>query len=592
MIPYLHYLPLAIFTLSAILSLSNKKIAYLFIVIGSIFFAFLQFRSENEITYFSLIVSIVWVLVGIYSLSYGERYGRWLPSLLSVTIMGMFLILTASNYVLFIVGWEVMSIPSYLIIAINKRDSPAAFTFMVFSELSTIFLIAGVLYAFSLSGFTTFTFTSLHSAIPLLLIGFGALIKMGMTPFLISEWLPIAHGSAPASASAIFSATMTVMGVYIIFRMIEISAGSPGLYYVGLIFLLIGGMSIFFASIYAYISENMKILGGFSTIENQAAILSAFGLFLISSDALLKQFVLVTIIIFTFSHSLSKTGLFLTVGNSSGEYFSEAKNKNSLFGKVGTMLSIISLSGLFPTIGGLAVWMLLESFFMQAFIGGYAGIVAIISGSIIAVSEGMVTGAMLKIFFFTNLFRKKEENPEKLQSFVVFFVGLAVVTLFAFSVLMIPQLFLSGIPSVLVFNGLMIESRFGVGDFGLISPDYVILLIAMFSLLTYGVFRKPKARISPAWNGGSPVSPPYTSFAYSGNIKIMLKKILRTKTDTYGRDLSVVDVFWSSMIIIGVNYRKACKLVTRGFMNSSVGWYMIYMIVAFMVVLLISVLFF
>ena len=433
MIPYLHYLPLAIFTLSAVFSLINKKIAYLFIVIGSIFFAFLQFRSENEITYFSLIVSIVWVLVGIYSLSYGERYGRWLPSLLSVTIIGMFLILTASNYVLFIVGWEVMSIPSYLIIAINKRDSPAAFTFMVFSELSTIFLIAGVLYAFSLSGFTTFTFTSLHSAIPLLLIGFGALIKMGMTPFLISEWLPIAHGSAPASASAIFSATMTVMGVYIIFRMIEISTGSPGLYYVGLIFLLIGGMSIFFASIYAYISENMKILGGFSTIENQAAILSAFGLFLISSDALLKQFVLVTIIIFTFSHSLSKTGLFLTVGNSSGEYFSEAKNKNSLFGKVGTMLSIVSLSGLFPTIGGLAVWMLLESFFMQAFIGGYAGIVAIISGSIIAVSEGMVTGAMLKIFFFTNLFRKKEENPEKLQSFVVFFVGLAVVTLFAFS---------------------------------------------------------------------------------------------------------------------------------------------------------------
>ncbi|MCW6169222.1 MAG: hypothetical protein LVQ96_07170 [Thermoplasmatales archaeon] len=592
MIPDLQYLPLVIFGLSAIFSLINKKIAYLLIVTGSIIFGYLQFQPGNEITYFSLIVSIVWIIVGIYSLSYGESYGKWLPSLLSVTILGMFVILTANNYVLLIVGWEVMSIPSYLIIALNKRDSPAAFTFMVFSELSTIFLIAGILYAFSLSGFTTFAFASLHSAIPLILIGFGALIKMGMTPFLISEWLPIAHGSAPASASAIFSATMTVMGVYIIFRLVEISVGSPGLYYVGLIFLVIGGISIFFASIYAYISENMKMLGGFSTIENQAAILSAFGLFLISSDALLKQFVLVTIIIFTFSHSLSKTGLFLAVGNSSGEYFSQVRTKNNIFGRAGTMLSIISLSGLFPTIGGLAVWMLLESFFMQAFIGGYTGIVAIISGSIIAVSEGMVTGAMLKIFFFTNLFRRQVGNPEKLQSFVVFFVGLAVVALFALSVLIVPQLFLSGIPSVLVFKGLMIESRFGAGDFGLISPDYVILLISVFSLVAYAIFRGPETRIAPAWNGGSPVSPPYTSFAYSGNIKIMLKKILRTKTDTYGHNLSVVDVFWSSMIVVGINYRRACRLITRGFMNSSVGWYMVYMIVAFMVVLLISVLFF
>ena len=212
-------------------------------------------------------------------------------------IMGMVIILQSTNYLLLITGWETMSVPAYVIVGMNKRDSAPAFTFMMFSEFSTILIIAGAVYAFFITG--TLTFTQIPSYGPLLLISLGALIKMGMTPFMISEWLPIAHGNAPANASAALSATMTLMGVFAIMRMILVS---PDVIWIGYIFLAIGSISILFASIYAYISENMKMLAGFSTIENNAAILSAMGLYLLASEVVLRQFIFATIIIFALSH--------------------------------------------------------------------------------------------------------------------------------------------------------------------------------------------------------------------------------------------------------------------------------------------------
>jgi hypothetical protein len=57
---------------------------------------------------------------------------------------------------------------------------------------------------------------------------------------------------------------------------------------------------------------------------------------------------------------------------------------------VGGMLIAMSLSGLFPTIGGLATWMLLESLFMGAYTGGIIGIASIAAGVVIAIGGGFL----------------------------------------------------------------------------------------------------------------------------------------------------------------------------------------------------------
>ncbi len=588
----LDFLGPVLFGIAAFAGVFRRRASYAILTASSIVFAATQYNPGDYLTYFSVIAAAVWAFVGVYSLSYGQNYGKWLASLMSLTVMGMSIILVSSNYLVLISGWEIMSVPSYAIVALNKREKGPAFTFMTFSEFSTVFIIAGAISAYAVSGSHSFGFLQLDSFVPLLLISFGSLIKMGMSPFMISEWLPIAHGNAPANSSAVFSATMTLMGVFLIARIIFLTAFTPALLYIGILFLIIGTISILFASIYAYISENMKMLGGFSTIENQAAILIAFGLYLISSNPLIREFTLFTVLIYTLSHAISKTGLFLSIGSIRGEYFGETRSPGDRWMRIGTLLSTASLSGLFPTLGGLAVWMLLESFFMQAYLGGYIGIIAIIVGSVIAISEGMATGAMMKILSFSTLFRAKKGEAPLIQTITVFAVGLTLVVLFMISVLLVPAIFRGGLPSVLVFNGFTIESRFSTGDFGLVSPVYIASLISIFSVVSFAVFRKPSYRTAEVWNSGRPITGEYTSFAYANNIRLMLRKILRTRIKNNNISVSVIDVFWFAMNAMGRSYRKMCMIIGRKFMNSSIGWYLLYMIVAFMFVTVIAVLFY
>lgn len=570
-------LSISIFGAAALFGAFHKKAGYSALAVASSIFLAFFVINRTFIGDFSIIASSVWIIVAVYSLRYGENYGRWLSSMLPLMIMGMSLILTSTNYLVLLSGWEIMSVPAYLIIALNRREHTPAFVFMAFSELSTVLIIIGSTYAYYLTG--TLQFNSISSSVPLFIISIGALVKMGMSPFMISEWLPIAHGNAPANASAALSATMTLMGVFLIVRMLLLS---PQNIYVGLVFLSIGALSILFASIYAYVSENLKMLAGFSTIDNNGAILCAAGLYLLVSSPVLGTFALYTVLVLSIAHSLGKTGLFLSIGNVRGEYFSMIGEKSSSWNNVGTFLSTLSLSGLFPTIGGLGVWMLLESFFMEAYSGGFAGITAIVVGSVIALGEGMASGAMLKILSFGSLFRKSRVRARNSSTGSVLAAGILTVFAFFIATYIVPNQYISGLPSVLVSNGYMIQSKFSAADFGLITPDYILLLVGIFSIVGYAVFRSPRTRTVPAWNSGLQVKQEYTSFAYSNNIKLMLRKLLRTKITGNGENVSVMDFFWALTIGTAGAYRSFCRKITLNFMNSSIGWYMVYMLAAFL----------
>ena len=80
----------------------------------------------------------------------------------------------------------------------------------------------------------------------------------------------------------------------------------------------------------------------------------------------------------------------------------------------------------------------------------------------------------------------------------------------------------------------------------------------------------------------------YTSFAYASNIRLMLKGILRTRIRDGNRQMSVVDVFWFAMQSFASGYRRFTRQFAYRVMNSSITWYMIYMIVAFMLVLILA----
>ncbi|MGC8546624.1 MAG: proton-conducting transporter membrane subunit [Thermoplasmata archaeon] len=576
-----------LFLTAAIIGIFSRKFSYIVIILTSIYFEFIYFSFNIISSYFILIASIVWIIVGAYSLSYGNNYGKWLHILISVDIFGMSLILLSKNYLWLITGWEIMSISSYLIIGINKMVKGPAFIFMLFSEISTASLIISAIITFSISG----SFFLEAPVIPViyLLISLGAFIKMGMFPFMIAEWLPIAHGSAPANASAIFSATMTLMGVFLIYKMTLFITYDIYFQYIGLFFLITGAISLFFGSIYAYISENSKMLAGFSTIENQGAILMGFGLYLISTNSSIRDFVLIAIIIYSLAHSLGKTGLFIAIGTSGTEEFTNLKNGNGIVYNVGLFLVTLSLSGLFPTIGGLATWMLLESFFMQASLGGLTGAIAIIAGSVLAISEGMSSGAMFKIVSFLTSKKNTKIYSKGWESTVILSLGFSLIILFMVSTSIVYSPFVGGDPNLYIINGFSIISKLNSDIFGILSPLYITGLILIIFLVNYSLFGKPHGRYVGAWNSGISVIENYTSFAYSNNIRLMLKKVLQKRLNESEQSYSVPDIFWIEMNKFAIFLRKYSRSFSRLFMNSSILWYMVYMIISFLTIIIIAI---
>ena len=94
------YIAIAILGISALIGLFQKKGAYIGILGGSAYYIWSGFNPSDQMSYFVLIASLVWILVSLYSLSYDRHYGKWLASSMALMIMGMIIILQSTNHLL------------------------------------------------------------------------------------------------------------------------------------------------------------------------------------------------------------------------------------------------------------------------------------------------------------------------------------------------------------------------------------------------------------------------------------------------------------------------------------------------------------
>ncbi|AWR98337.2 hydrogenase 4 subunit B [Acidianus sulfidivorans JP7] len=571
------------FIISILVSIVNKKVGYIISSIFSLIFLIygVYIHNNNIYSYFYIIASLVWFFSSIFSILY-DNYGKWLAPLFVTSILGMTIALTANNYLDFLAGYEIMSIPAYAIIGLNKKLDYPSFIFMAFGELSTVLVLAGFLYAFTVTN--TLEFTKLYTFIPLIISTLGFMIKMGIFPFLVTEWLPIAHGNSPANSSAILSASMTLVAAYGIVKMTLLS---PNLPIFGYILMSIGGFSVFFGALYAYVSDHVKGLPAFSTIENNGAILASIAAYMISPSSIIGYFALFTTITYVFAHSIAKTGIFLISGSVEGESLDNISVVRNKIGEIGGILLASSMSGLLPNIGGVATWSLLETLFMESYaLHSILSSIPIIVGSIVAMGEGFATAAMIKFISYTQIFKGIRGNNVKVT--IPFIVGVLVLLLGSITYFFYPG-FVGGAESLGILNGFIIFSKLGENQiFGGISPFYVLILIVIFSLITLGVFGKPKVRRSDVWNNGVKPKEQYSSFGFANNIRMMLNKILRTKISPDNLEISS-DIFWEAMYFIARQYVRFSRLFAKTYMNSNITWYIIYMIIAFLVITILVV---
>lgn len=185
-------------------------------------------------SFFSIAMLIVAVSVSISSIDYMRRVPNPGPyySLIILSAIGMVLLSYATDILMLIVAWELMSIPTYVLAAFRKRDpmaSEAAVKYFIFGALASGMLIYGASLLYGISGSTNIVaviqaLTGMDEglryiafiAIALLVAGFG--FKMALVPF--HMWIPDTYEGAPTTISALLSAATKKAGFAAAFKVI------------------------------------------------------------------------------------------------------------------------------------------------------------------------------------------------------------------------------------------------------------------------------------------------------------------------------------------------------------------------------------
>src|SRR6266700_510384 len=178
------------------------------------------FQVDLFTYFFTGILLMVSLFVAVSSFDFMKGDPNTAPyfGLLILSTLGMIVLAASMDLILLYVGWELMSVPTYALTAIRKKDpnsNEAAMKFFVLSALSSALIVYAISLTFGVTGSTnlvaiagslgsispdTRSFTLI--AIVLFVAGFG--VKMAVVPF--HMWIPDAFEGAPTTVSALLAA--------------------------------------------------------------------------------------------------------------------------------------------------------------------------------------------------------------------------------------------------------------------------------------------------------------------------------------------------------------------------------------------------
>ncbi len=561
------------------------------------------FNIDSLSGLFLMIASLSWIAVSIFSLDFGNNYRRRMSIFLNLSILGMFLVLSAYDALVFITGWEIMTIASYFLIVEHEGAYKEAFQFLAFSEVSTISLMISFIAMYASGG--TFSLTAhSNSVVFLIFASLGFIIKMGIVPF--HTWLKEAHSKAPSNVSALLSAPLTLMGVYGLVRVIHMT-GYVHIW--GIAAIILGSVSAFWGAMEAAAAKGLKVLPAYSTVENNGMILSALGLsavaYSFSIHSTLYEFAFLTAIVLSIAHTLAKTLLFLSIGQAKEQLNEEnIDNVRGIYKSVGKIPALgIVVSGLsfsaFPALlGYVAEWMLLESIFQSyQFSSVLDRIVSSTGGVLLSLAMGFASFAMIKLIGYSALGYHHEKKARPMPTFFMHTAELFLIILIFGISFFASYLFLGLGYSKFVIGALGVPSGWLLSSaqpvFGVISPAFFVLVMAVLFIVPLFIYLKSKRTTKRvvSWNGGLELKKEeyFTANAFSFTIEYILRFIYMTKEIRHNNRAYVVisDVFESFYSSLTTVTKKIAYVISRFIMNGKVYFYVSYILVMFVLIFVI-----
>lgn len=320
-----------------------------------------------------LVVAFISTLVQIYSLEYlrGDRRYTHFFAALTLFSAGMLAMVLADNMILFLLGWEIMGLCSFMLIGhwweedANSRAALKAFFTVRTGDVGLLVGISILYFAandwtqanlgvsgFSIRGISAWALSGepnstviMVSAIALFIASIG---KSGQFP--LHTWLPDAMAGPTPVSSLLHSSTMVVAGVFLVARLYPVFfVGLDILGSGGNLITFIGGITIVISAALAFVQNDIKRVLAYSTVSQLGYMMLGLG-----AGAWLPA------VFHIFTHAFFKACLFLGAGSishSASHHSFDMKKDMGGLRKVMPItfatwiISTLALCGVFPFSG-------------------------------------------------------------------------------------------------------------------------------------------------------------------------------------------------------------------------------------------------
>jgi len=232
----------------------------------------------------AMLIVAIFTTVGSFNYMRKKNYPAVYYSLILLSTIGMVLVAYSTDLVMLFVAWELMSIPTYVLVGFMKKNpssNEAALKYFLFGALSSAIIVYGISLSYGLTGSTNIGeviqgYSTLDpSLLPLALLSVGMFIagfgfKMGLVPF--HQWLPDTYEGAPPTITTLLAAGTKKAGFAATIRIVVLGMVVLNLDWT-LALGVIAVMTMTIGNIAAIMQKNLARMLAYSSIAHAGYIL-------------------------------------------------------------------------------------------------------------------------------------------------------------------------------------------------------------------------------------------------------------------------------------------------------------------------------
>jgi len=243
-----------------------------------------SFTSNSFTNFFKILILIGTFFILLITQNYIKdikiNYFEY-PIVLLLSVLGMFIMISANDLILFYLGLELQSLALYILAALdrdNLKSNESGLKYFILSALASGLLLYGCSLLYGFTGSTNFDVINLKTNIEnvgaifaMVFILVGLAFKISAVPF--HMWTPDVYEGSPSSVTSFFAVIPKIAGIAVFIRFIQIPFGQL-IEHWQTILIFISLASMILGAVAAIGQTNIKRLIAYSSIGHMGYALA------------------------------------------------------------------------------------------------------------------------------------------------------------------------------------------------------------------------------------------------------------------------------------------------------------------------------